>query len=157
MDSTYDLTSSSTTQVNRSKVRLYARDTNVDRAAFSDEEWDVFIADAPSDNLRLAAAWGLRAMAVDMARLGKWKDTSAGVDAAADEARALAGWLESQATIVDGVSGTVVAVAGYAGGISISDKQTREEDTDRVVPAMRRNLHDHPSLDPNETYEYRES
>lgn len=34
----------------------------------------------------------------------------------------------------------------YAGGISISDKQSVETDTDRVVPAFRVGAHDHPEL-----------
>lgn len=145
MAATYDLNSPVTAVANRSRVRLYARDVNMDRAAFEDEEWDVFIADAPSSNLRLAAAWGLRSVALDIARLGKWKDAGVSSDAAATQAVDLAKWLEMQAASTDGISTSPVpSVGGYAGGISIADKNSREDDTDRVVPAMRRALHRYP-------------
>lgn len=35
----------------------------------------------------------------------------------------------------------LVGAMPYAGGISISDKQTREDDTDRTVPIFSRDLH----------------
>ena len=40
------------------------------------------------------------------------------------------------------------SVSPYAGGISVSDKETQEEDTDRVVPAFNRTLHTHPGTLP---------
>lgn len=155
MAATYNLLSSSTTVVDRSKVRLYARDTNVDRAVFDDIEWDTFIAASPSGNLRLAAAWGLRSLAVDTARLGKWKDAGVASDAAAEEARLLAEWLEGQAQSVDGEGGTAISVAAFAGGISIADKDAREDDSDRVEPFARSELHDHPDIIFREKYDYR--
>lgn len=36
------------------------------------------------------------------------------------------------------------AVAPYAGGISVVDKQVDEEDTDRVAPAFYTGMHDYP-------------
>jgi hypothetical protein len=35
----------------------------------------------------------------------------------------------------------------YAGGVSVADKQTREEDSDRVDPAFSRTLHDDQAAD----------
>lgn len=43
------------------------------------------------------------------------------------------------------VQSTMRVAVPYAGGISESDKQTYEDDTDRVAPAFRRDLHDVPS------------
>jgi hypothetical protein len=96
---TYDLSNASATIRDRSKVRLYARDTNTSTFMFSDEEWDVFIADAPHNNLYLAAAAGLRMAAADQARTGAWKDAQTNKDAGADKMIELAEWLEQQAVI----------------------------------------------------------
>lgn len=38
------------------------------------------------------------------------------------------------------------ATSAYAGGISISDKDTRADDTDRVAPLFTRDLHDNPAI-----------
>ena len=126
------------------KTRLYANDTNVSNAAFTDEELQVFIDASPSSNLRLAAAWALRTLAFDTARMGRWMEAKVGNDATADMAVKLAKWLEEQAAAVDGVSPASAAsylVASWAGGISKSDKETYEEDTDRVTPSFVRTLH----------------
>lgn len=88
------------------KVRLYAKDTNVSNVALTDAEWQVFIDGAPSNNLRLAAAWGLRTIAFDTARMGRWMEAKVAVDAAANMAVTLAEWLEEQAALVDGEGGT---------------------------------------------------
>jgi hypothetical protein len=44
-----------------------------------------------------------------------------------------------------------VGVVPYAGGISISDKDTVENDTDRYRPSFRRGMHDNPSETPEES------
>jgi len=91
------------------KVRLYAQDTNINASALTDAEWQVFIDGAANNNLRLAAAWGLRTMAFDTARMGRWMEAKVAVDAAANMAVTLAKWLEEQAASVDAVeSGQVV-------------------------------------------------
>lgn len=132
MTATYVLSTST------GKVRLYANDTNTANTAFSDEEWQVFIDQSQDSNLRLAAAWGLRTLARDLARLGNWKEAGVSNDAAADEAIRLAKWLEGQAKIVDGVTYASILAIPYAGGISISDRDTVRDNTDRVKPAFRR-------------------
>lgn len=129
------------------KVRLYAQDTNTSNAAFTDEELQVFIDASPSSNLRMAAAWALRTLAFDTARQGRWMEAKVGVDAAAEMAKKLAMWLESQAAAIDGVSPSSAAyylVAPWAGGISEADKNTRDDDTDRIKPGFTVDLHTHP-------------
>jgi len=123
------------------KVRLYASDTNIANTAFSDEEWQIFIDNAQGSNLRLAAAWGLRTLARDLARLGHWKDAGVSNDAAADMAVTLAEWLEQQALAVDGVTSASILAIPYAGGISVADRDTVKDDSDRVVPAFSRSTH----------------
>jgi len=132
---------------NIGKVRLYANDTNVSNAAFTDEELQVFIDAAPSNNLRIAAAWALRTLAFDTARQGRWAEARVMVDAAAMEARKLADWLESQAASIDGISPDSAAyflVAPWAGGKSRANKDTYSDDDDRVPPLFNLNLHMHP-------------
>lgn len=144
MATTYDTTN------DIGKVRLYANDTNIANAAFTDEELQVFIDGSPSSNLRLAAAWALRTLAFDTARLGRWAEAKVSVDAAAMEARKLADWLEKQAASIDGISPASAAfylVSPWAGGISKASKETYEDDDDRVVPAFSVALHNHPDSD----------
>lgn len=62
MTVTYDLSTSI------GKCRLLAADTNTQEYVFSDEEWQVFL-DLFGDNLHLAAAAGLDAMAADAAKI----------------------------------------------------------------------------------------
>lgn len=121
------------------KVRLYANDTNADNAAFTDEELQVFIDNSPSSNLRLAAAWALRTLAFDTARMGRWAEAKVNSDAAANMAEKLAKWLEQQAESVDGISpnsGASYLVAPWASGISKAAKDVNEEDDDRVTPSF---------------------
>lgn len=40
----------------------------------------------------------------------------------------------------------MVAAVPFAGGISLSDKQAREDDSDRTKPAFTRDLHENPGL-----------
>ena len=129
------------------KTRLYANDTNVSNAAFTDEELQVFIDQSPSNNLRLAAAWALRTLSFDTARQGRWAEAKVSVDAAAETARKLAAWLEKQAMAVDGISMESAAsylVSPWAGGISEANKDTYDDDTDRIKPAFTVDLHTHP-------------
>lgn len=147
MTATYVLSSSI------GKTRLYAKDTNVSGAAFTDEEWQVFIDGSPSSNLRLAAAWALRTLSFDIARMGRWAEAKVSVDAAASMAVKLAAWLEEQAASVDGISPDSAAfylVSPWAGGISIANKETYEDDTDRVLPAFTRTLHQYVSTESDE-------
>ena len=130
------------------KVRLYAQDTNISNAAFIDGELQVFIDASPSSNLRLAAAWALRTLAFDTAREGRWMEAKVAVDAAAEMARKLAEWLEEQAELVDGIdagSGSSYLVPLFSGGISIANKDTYDDDTDRVKPAFSSTLHNYIS------------
>jgi hypothetical protein len=140
MTTTYNLAN------NIGKTRLYANDTNVSNAAFTDEELQVFIDASPSSNLRRAAAWALRTLAFDTARMGRWAEAKVDADAAADMAVKLAKWLEEQAQTVDGISpdsGASYLVAPWAGGISKTSKEAYEDDDDRVTPSFTRGLHYH--------------
>ncbi|MBT9173442.1 MAG: hypothetical protein DDT21_01843 [Syntrophomonadaceae bacterium] len=137
---------------NIGKVRLYANDTNVSNAAFSDGELQVFIDGSPSNNLRRAAAWALRTLAFDTARMGRWAEAKVAVDAAASMAVQLAAWLEEQAASVDGISPDSAAsylVSSWAGGINITNKETYEGDDDRVKPAFTRTLHQYLNTEDN--------
>lgn len=134
------------------KVRLYANDTNISNAAFNDEELQVFIDGSPSNNLRLSAAWALRTLAFDTARMGRWAEAKVNVDAAASMAVELAEWLEEQATSVDGISASSSAsylVLPWAGGISVASKDTYNTDTDRVMPSFARTSFQHPDTASN--------
>lgn len=129
------------------KVRLYSKDTNISSVAFTDVEWQVFIDGSPSSNLRLAAAWGLRTLAFDTARSGRWIEAKVSAIAPSTVAIQLAEWLEEQAASVDGISSESSAsylVAPWAGGISIASKDTYDTDTDRVMPAFSRTTFQHP-------------
>jgi hypothetical protein len=52
---------------------------------------------------------------------------------------ALAATLDRQAAVAG-----LGATSAYAGGISVSDKEAQEDDTDRVAPSFTRTLHDDP-------------
>lgn len=132
------------------KTRLYANDTNISNAAFTDEELQVFINASPSSNLRRAAAWALRTLAFDTARMGRWAEAKVSVDAAATMAVKLAEWLEEQAQAVDGISSGSAAsylVTPWAGGISVASKDTYNADTDRVMPVFTRTVFQHPDTE----------
>ena len=138
------MTTTYTLSTDIGKVRLYTGDNNTSNAVFSDEELQIFIDNAASSNLRLAAAWALRTLARDAARRGIWAEARVNRDAGADEAVRMAKWLEAQAAAVDGVSpnsGASWLVAPWAASVSKAAKEVYEEDTDRVEPAFTRDLH----------------
>jgi len=88
MATTYDLSGAV------GQIRFLARDTNVQNASFTDEEWTFVTTQVPEQNSMLTAAMGLRIIANDLARLSKWAEAGVATDAAADEAIRLAEWYE---------------------------------------------------------------
>lgn len=126
MPTTYDLT----TDVG--KVRLRINDRDVANATFTDEEIQSFLDQEGS--VLAASMAALRAMAVV---------SSTEVDVTAGDVQVRnsqrSGLLTQAASTLEGeVSGEFTPVGMYAGGISKSDKETREDDTDRTKPFFTR-------------------
>lgn len=133
MTFSYDL------NTNVGKVRLYALDYNQSSYVFSDEEWTELIQSSPDQNLYLAAAWGLRIIANDLSRLGRWKDAGVGQDAAANQAIQLALYYEQKAAQESGVSpdGTTTGKP-WAGSIYVTEKEKMAARGDLVQPGLKR-------------------
>lgn len=126
MSFTYDISN------NIGKVRFLIGDTLSTDALIENDTEIQFCLDQVGDIYRagaLAARAGaaklLRELSVDQGRYG-WKLDR---EAQADRLLKLADQLEAKALTVGGVT-------PFAGGISISDKQSREQNTDRVQPGI---------------------
>lgn len=122
---TYDLSTGT------GQVRFLIGDTlSTDPLTNSDEEIGFCLTQNNDDIYRSASyacrAWAAKltqALSVDQGRYG-WKlDREAQVKA-----------LEKRALELDAQAGVFSGIAPFAGGISVSDKQSRESDTDRVQP-----------------------
>ncbi len=126
--------------VPRDAVRLLTGDTDSGDALLSDAEVAFYLTEA-NDNVYRAASEACKAIAAKLSRLPDIK-TGRVVISNKDRARdflALAGKLYDKF-----LAGTVMP---YAGGISRADKQTQEEDEDRVVPFFARNSFVQPGTD----------
>jgi hypothetical protein len=122
----------------RDQVRFFSGDTDSAAAiTLSDEE--ILGAITLAGSARAAAALICENLALRYATEGQRLQDDIGqqVDygARAEFFKARAAQLRAR--------GAIVALP-FAGGISIADKQTREEDTDRVEPAFTKRLHDDP-------------
>ena len=122
------------------QVRLLIGDTDEATAQLSDEEIQFHI--STSAGVHYAAARCCRSLA---AKYGRQVDKSVGQFSLAASQKVksyllLAATLESQAL-------SATAILPYAGGISVSDKETISLDTDRVKPAFARNWDDYPGTD----------
>jgi hypothetical protein len=121
----------------RDDVRLLIGDIDseaMENARLEDEDIDRLLVLQP--NVRLAAADAADILAAKFTRL--MEGSSSGPSPSrtrAQELRATASRLRASP------AGTAVPTAG---GLTISSKQTRAADTDRVQPAFRRGLMDHP-------------
>ena len=129
---TYDITNS------RGKVRFLIQDTNTNVQLLTDAEVDFALSQNP--NIYRAAAISARAIALNFSRKLTLNPAPGGVSLDPQEQaefyRKLAGELDSKAALgSSGVGGI------FAGGISKADKESREQDTDRVEPAFTRDLH----------------
>lgn len=125
----------------KDKVRFLVQDTDSDDQLASDEEI-LFTLDEAGDNIYRAASIVCSAVSLQFAKQITINDTRGlAFDPAmqADKYEALAKKWDQKALMSGGVG-------IFAGGISVSDKQTREEDTDRVQPGFTTELHRTPGI-----------
>jgi hypothetical protein len=120
----------------KDQVRYLVGDTDPDDPLTSDEEiiWQL----SENPDVRLAAVAVARQIATVFARYAtvRTQDTQVDWNARATQYRLIAQDLERQSSERSAIP--------YAGGISRSDKETVEADTDRVAPAFTKHLHDYP-------------
>lgn len=130
----------------RDAVRFLIGDTIETAAIFQDEEIDWLV--LQNGNIYFAAALAADAAAAQFAGAqsqGAVKTKTVGAlsisyddSARASEFRQLARDLRFRGA----VNSTIIT---YSGGISKSDKQTREQDTDWDKPSFARGMHDNPN------------
>lgn len=123
----------------KDQVRYLVGDTDPDDPLTSDEEiiWQL----SENPDVRLAAVAVARQIATLFARYAtvRTQDTQVDWNARATQYRLIAQDLERQSSERSAIP--------YAGGIHVSDKESVEADTDRVIPAFGRELHQTPGLD----------
>lgn len=119
----------------RDAVRLLVKDTVSTRPLIQDEELDFFLAENGNQ------VWGAAADACDALAAREAKSKSVGD-------LSLSGMGESYNDLARRYRMRVASQAiPFAGGISVSDKDSREGDTDRTAPAFTRGLHANPAVD----------
>jgi len=120
-----------------SQVRLLIRDNSSGSYEFEDEELDWLVSDNP--NVYYAAAVACETLASKYSSYANKQvgDLKISYRNQSAEYLSLARALRRK--------GAISAFTPYAGGISVSDKDSYEADTNRVVPAFRRDLHQHGS------------
>lgn len=120
---------------NLDKVRFLIGDTDTTDQQLSDEEITSMLADN-SDNPYAAAIACAEGLVSKFSRKVQKSvgDLSISYGETANNYRTLLGDLRRKASIQ--------LCTPYAGGISISDKETDEEDSDLVKPAFTRDMHD---------------
>jgi hypothetical protein len=137
---TWTYTSDSTAY--KDKVRFLVQDTDTNDQLVSDEE--IAFALAQNSNIYRAAAIVARSIGLKLSRELTLNPAPGGVSldsqAQAEKYLALAKELADQATAQG-------AASIFAGGISIADKTTREEDTDRPVPSFTLKTHEQSKYD----------
>lgn len=121
----------------RDAVRFLVGDTDTADQQSSDEE--IAYAIAQSATTRGAAAILAEALVAKYARLTSKSvgDLSINYAQRQEHYAVLAKRLRTDESIRGAIP--------YCGGISVSDKETVEDDTDRIKPAFRRGMHDHGS------------
>jgi hypothetical protein len=124
-------------------VRYLVQDTDMTEQLAQDEEilWQL----GQNPNVRLAAAEVAQQIALKFARQATVRrgDTAVEYGKRAEQYAAMAVRLKREASIRGGKP--------YAGGIAAADKQTQEQDTDRVAPAFTRRMHDEALTGPEDT------
>ena len=127
----YDL---STAPADREKVRLLIGDTSSGDQLLQDEEIDWQL--SQHGGILYTASACAEDVAAKFTRKPNISEGGFRVDAAAQSQayEKLAKRLKRQASM---------GANPYAGGISVSDKQTQEADTDRVIPSFRRDMFAH--------------
>jgi len=126
----------------KDKVRFLVQDTDTNDQLVSDEE--ITFALAQNSNIYRAASIVARSIGLKLSRELTLNPAPGGVSldsqAQAEKYLKLADELTAQATAQG-------AASIFVGGISISDKQTREEDTDRPVPSFTIKTHEQSKYD----------
>jgi len=130
--------------VNRDAVRVLIRDIDKTDQRVQDEEITFALAEEP--NIYLAAALLAKTLSV---RYGNKADKSVGdlkisYKSSYDMYNGLASELE--------IRGLMRSANVYCGGLSISEKDTVEEDTDRVKPSFTRGMHDDETDDTDDIW-----
>jgi len=120
----------------RDHVRLLIGDTDCEDQLLSDGEILFFLDE--NGSAKSAAVAAAQAIAAKFSRLADEKvgQVSVTYSQKAEHYRNLADTLKTQLS--------VTRLAPYAGGISVSDKDLVESDTDRVNPAFTRTTHQNP-------------
>lgn len=126
--------------VPRDAVRLLTGDTDSLDPLLTDAEIAFYLSENGS-NIYRAASEACKAIAAELLRL---PDVRTGRVAISNRDRAK----DLLALAEDLKKRFLSTVAPYAGGISKADKQTREEDDDRVEPFFTRNLFVQPGTTP---------
>ena len=128
-----------TLPTDKDKIRFYAEDTDPDDQLKSDEEIATLRTDIGANLFRVAAVLA-RSIALKVGRRPTITRLTAGIDADQQYQH----WMQL-AKELDAKAGTIGATGSssgiYAGGISKSDMETREEDEDRPAPAFTVGLH----------------
>jgi hypothetical protein len=132
----------------RDQVRFLIGDTNSSTPIFQDEEIDWLL--TQNTNVYLAAASAADAAASGVVAVGgnsatKTKTVGALSISYGDTEKAK-DWrtLASQLRVRAALTRTIVP---YSGGISKSDKATRQQDSDWNKPSFARGMHDYPGAD----------
>lgn len=122
----------------RDAVRFLIGDTDNTSQLITDEEISYMLAQEGSSSS--AAARICRSLAAKYAR---YTDQSVG-DLSISYSQRYKQFSELAAQL-ESAAGSRVGIP-YAGGISQSDKDSRESDTDRLLPSSRVGVHDYPGL-----------
>lgn len=134
----------------RDKIRLMIGDTDTNDQQFSDEELTYFRTEAGNNR-------GAALMAVEglIAKYSRQVDKRVG-DLSLSASQRVAQYKALRQTILDR---EIATAQPFAGGISISSKQTYEDDTDLVRPSFYRTLQENPGVvedvpDTDDRYDY---
>lgn len=132
-----------TLATDRDRIRWFVGDTDTADQLVADEE--ITWAATQNPDVRLAAAEVADAISRKFARYAtvRTQDTTVDFTARAKQYRDVAAALREQYALR--------GAKPFAGGVSKDDKNTREEDTDRVLPGFTRSLHGTPGLWPATT------
>lgn len=128
---------------NRDAVRFLIRDTNTSDQLLQDEEI-AWLLSQNSNNVYKAAMASAYAVSAKFSNQAVTKTVGAlslSYQARSEHYKSLALSIKNQYLSVG------ATFAPYSGGISVSDKQTEEQDTDWDKPAFSRNLHRNVGVD----------
>ncbi|MGE0289035.1 MAG: hypothetical protein AB7I42_23080 [Bradyrhizobium sp.] len=125
-------------------VRWRVGDVRADDQLTSDEEITAALSDA-SSNKNLAAAMVCERIAADFSREADFTiNDGSGASRTNALGQRAASYLRLATTLREAAAGSsTFFVAPYAGGISIDDKTSREEDEDRTAPAFTVGMQDY--------------